>query len=477
MTNQAAVARVEAALAEMPIVAILRGLRSDESIAVVEALYAAGIRVAEVPLNSPDPFVTIALLVEHFGERMVIGAGTVTVTEQVSPLAATGATICVAPNSDGAVIAAAIAHGLVPMPGCASPSEAFAALAAGAWHLKYFPAIGRAEEIAALGAVLPTGVTLLAVGGVNPETIPALRRAGVTAFGIGSDLYKPGRSAADVGQRAHALVAELGREECRLLGNPQAVIGESPTVLTDSSVHWTDPVTRRLLSLRDGVVSKRAVEQSIFGLARLNDGLAGTLEAALCAIDGDKITPGPTAAVGPGCRFNDITVAPDGSLWAGSMHKAILATKGALFYAPTVNAEPRRVAEGLGVPNGMAFAADGRTLFVIDTLARTLLAYPVTAGSLGEPAIVSDFMNVPGKPDGMTLAPNSHFWVAMWGGACVAELAPDGALLRTIPVPASNISSVALAGDTLFVTTSRMRLSPADLARYPGSGGLFAVPI
>src|SRR6218665_1185939 len=123
--GRGAVARLDAALAELPIVAILRGLRSDEAVAVVGALYEAGIRVAEVPLNSPDPFETIALLCRAFGDRMAIGAGTVTDPEQVRRLAACGATICVSPNTDAGVIAEAIRLGLVPLPGCVTPSEAF----------------------------------------------------------------------------------------------------------------------------------------------------------------------------------------------------------------------------------------------------------------------------------------------------------------------------------------------------------------
>jgi Entner-Doudoroff aldolase len=475
-----AIARLDAALTVMPIVAILRELCAENAIAVVEALYDAGIRVAEVPLNSPVPFATIALLVAHFGDRMVIGAGTVTNSEQVLRLAETGAAISVSPNTDVAVIAAAIRHGMVPLPGCATPTEAFAALAAGARHLKYFPAVGRAEEIAALRAVLPAGVMLFAVGGVSPDMIPTLRRAGVAAFGIGSDLYKPGRTAAEVGARAQALVRKIRHsQEAALLCNPLAIIGESPAVLADGSIYWTDPVTQRLLTFRDGNLTERQVEHTLFSLATLDGALIATLENAFATVTAGAVTSGHAATLDPGTRFNDMTVDPAGGLWAGAMHKAILATRGAIFYAPAPDQEPRRVARGLGVPNGMAFAPDGRTLFVVDTLARTLIAYPAdpATGSLGEPVIVSDFMHVPGKPDGMVLAPNGHFWVAMWGGACVAELAPDGALLRTIPVPAPNVSSVAQSGTMLLVTTSRMRLGAADRARYPGSGGLFAIAL
>jgi Entner-Doudoroff aldolase len=475
--SEGAAARLDAALAELPIVAILRGLRTEEAIAVVGALYDAGIRVAEVPLNSPDPFATIALLCRTFGDRMVIGAGTVTDPEQVRRLAECGATICVSPNIDAGVIGEALRLGLAPVPGCATPSEAFAAIAAGARHLKFFPAAGHEGDIAALRTVLPKHVTVLAVGGVGPANIPALRTAGCTGFGIGSDLYKPGRSAEEVGARACALVHAIRHApRARLLSNPQAIIGESPVVQGDA-ITWTDPVRRCTCRYADGQVTEQATDHPIFGLAPLPDGrIAGTLEAAFCTLDG---TTGPKAEIGAGCRFNDLTVDPRGGLWGGTMHKAILAGRGAIFHAASPEAEPCRVASGLGAPNGMAFSEDGKTLFVIDTLSRTLIAYPadIEAGTLGEPIIVSDFMNIPGKPDGMTRAPDGRFFVAMWGGGCVAELAPDGALLRSIPLPTPNLSSAALAGDTLYVTSSRMRLSPGQLETWPASGGLFAIDL
>jgi len=475
--SEGAAARLDAALAELPIVAILRGLRIEEAVPVVGALYDAGIRVAEVPLNSPDPFETIALLCRAFGDRMLVGAGTVTAVEQVRRLAECGATLCVSPNTDAQVIAEAVRLDMVPLPGCATPTEAFAALAAGARHLKFFPAAGHESDIAALRTVLPGNVAVLAVGGVGPANIPALRVAGCTGFGIGSDLYKPGRSAEEVGARANALIHAIRHApRVRLLVNPHAIIGESPVVQGDT-VTWTDPVRRLVYRFAEGQGTEQPTDRPIFGLAPLPDGrIAGTLESAFCILGG--IT-GPAADIGPGCRFNDLTIDPQGGLWGGVMHKAILAGRGAIFHATSPEAEPRRVGEGLGVPNGIAFSEDGRTLFVIDTLSRTLIAYPadIGGGRLGEPVIVSDFMNVPGKPDGMARAPDGRFFVAMWGGGCVAELAPDGALLRTIPVPAPNLSSAALSGEKLYVTSSRMRLSPAQLEAFPASGGLFAIDL
>jgi len=257
-----------------------------------------------------------------------------------------------------------------------------------------------------------------------------------------------------------------------------AIIGESPAWLGDR-VWWTDPVSRRLLSVAsDGSPESIAMSVPVWSLAILPNGvLVGSLDNSFCAIDGSgKIETGPVATIEPGCRFNDMTVDSQGGLWVGMMHKGVLATRGAIFYASSLEDSPRRVAQGLGVPNGMKFSADGRTLFVIDTLERTLLAYPVDGGALGEPVIVSDFLGLPGKPDGMTIAPDGTFWVAMWGGGSVVQLTADGAFLHSIWLPVPHVSSVCFAEpNRLLVTTSRMRLSPRALLDRPASGGLFEV--
>jgi sugar lactone lactonase YvrE len=264
----------------------------------------------------------------------------------------------------------------------------------------------------------------------------------------------------------------------RLVCNPEAAIGESPVADGDGII-WVDPITPRLLRFCDGRLEETPLVRPLWSLAATPSGaLAATLDGGFCTVSADGgIRPGPAAAVRAGCRFNDMAVDSKGGLWAGAMHKGVLAARGALFHARTFDAEPLCVAEGFGVPNGMAFSADGGTLFVIDTLARTLLALPVLGGGLGEPVIVTDFMNVPGKPDGMTLAPDGSFWVAMWGGSCVVRIGGDGALLETLAIPAPHISSLCLAGSILFVTTSRMRLSPQQLADHGGSGGLFAIDL
>lgn len=263
----------------------------------------------------------------------------------------------------------------------------------------------------------------------------------------------------------------------RLLHSAEAVIGESPA-WHEGRVRWADPVSQRLLSFEhNGQFKAIDTTSALYSLAMLDATLVGALDDRFCAIaETGEISASPAAAIDPGCRFNDMTVDPQGGLWVGMMHRGILATRGALFYAPSLHETPTRVASGLGVPNGMKFSADGRTLFVIDTLERTLLAYAVERGSLGEPAIVSDFLGLPGKPDGMTIAPDGSFWVAMWGGGGVAQLDRSGAFLRHIAVPAPHVSSVCFAaGNRLLVTTSRMRLSPRALAEQPGSGGLFEV--
>jgi sugar lactone lactonase YvrE len=264
----------------------------------------------------------------------------------------------------------------------------------------------------------------------------------------------------------------------RLVANSGATIGESPVWL-DGCVTWTDPVSRRLLRVSpDKELESIATPSSVWSLAALPDGtLVGALDDGLCTIDGSgNVSAGPCAPIDVGCRFNDMTVDPQGGLWVGMMHRGILATRGALFRASSVRARPERVAHGLGVPNGMKFSADGRTLFVIDTLERTLLAYPFDGCELREPTIVSDFLGVPGKPDGMTLGPDGSFWVAMWGGGCIVQLASDGAFLRRVEIPAPHISSVCLVAENrLIVTTSRLRLSPQALLENPGSGGLFEV--
>ena len=200
--------RLTTAMQALPLVAILRGLRPDEALAVGEALVDAGFRIIEVPLNSPEPYDSIGRLAERFGQTCVIGAGTVLEPAAVAKLEAAGGQLVVMPHADPAVITAAKAMGLACVPGVATPTEAFVALAAGADALKLFPAENLPPvTVKAMLAVLPTGTRLLPVGGIAPETMTDYVAAGTAGFGLGSALYKPGMTSAEVAERAAAFVA------------------------------------------------------------------------------------------------------------------------------------------------------------------------------------------------------------------------------------------------------------------------------
>lgn len=202
--------RLHEILGTMPLVAILRGIRPEEAVAVGEALVGAGIRIVEVPLNSPDPFASIALLAGALAGRALVGAGTVLAESDVDRVAGAGGAVIVSPNTNPAVIRRSKACGLVSLPGFMTASEAFAALDAGADGLKLFPAeMAPPAAVRALRAVLPRATPLLIVGGVSVDTIQPYLMAGADGFGIGSDLYRPGRPAGDVGLRAAALVAAM----------------------------------------------------------------------------------------------------------------------------------------------------------------------------------------------------------------------------------------------------------------------------
>ena len=190
--------------------AILRGIRPHEIIDVAAVLVERGVDAIEVPLNSPDPLASIERLAAAFGQRCLCGAGTVLQVEQVEQVHAVGGRLLVAPNTDAAVIARALALGMVPMPGMASATEAFAAIAAGATELKLFPASSYGpDHLRALRAVLPQQVRVHAVGGVDEHNAGQWLEAGVDGFGLGGNLYRPGMSAVQVGARADAFLAAL----------------------------------------------------------------------------------------------------------------------------------------------------------------------------------------------------------------------------------------------------------------------------
>ena len=194
-------------LAQCPLVAVLRGLKPDESEAIGEAVFEAGIRIIEVPLNSPDPLASIERLARRFGESALIGAGTVLDPADVGQVAQAGGRVIVSPNTFEPVVEAAAAAGLVSLPGFFTPSEAFAALRAGATGLKLFPAEGAAPAVVkALRAVMPRDVPLLVVGGIGPGTMQPWLEAGADGFGLGSGLYRPGQSAEETATKARAYV-------------------------------------------------------------------------------------------------------------------------------------------------------------------------------------------------------------------------------------------------------------------------------
>jgi 2-dehydro-3-deoxyphosphogalactonate aldolase len=190
------------------IIAILRGITPDETLPVLDALIAAGISKIEVPLNSPDPFTSIARMVDHAGDRAVIGAGTVLHCDDVDRLAQIGAQMVVSPDANPEVIRATKAHGMASYPGVFTPTEAFAALRAGADGLKFFPAFKLGlDGYKALAAVLPPECRSYAVGGVGPGDFADWFAAGITGFGMGTGLYRPGYSAQQVADLAGQCVA------------------------------------------------------------------------------------------------------------------------------------------------------------------------------------------------------------------------------------------------------------------------------
>jgi 2-dehydro-3-deoxyphosphogalactonate aldolase len=202
--------RFAEAFAACPLVAVLRGVTPGEASEVGEALVQAGFTLIEVPLNSPEPYESIRRLADGLDGRAIIGAGTVLTAEEVARVADAGGALAVSPNIDPGVIRSAVTAGLISLPGYFTPSEAFAALAAGAHALMLFPADGASPTLLkAQRAVLPRDVKVLAVGGVTPEAMPAWRAAGADGFGLGSNLYRPGKSIEDIARDARRFVAAL----------------------------------------------------------------------------------------------------------------------------------------------------------------------------------------------------------------------------------------------------------------------------
>jgi 2-dehydro-3-deoxyphosphogalactonate aldolase len=201
---------LERRLSECPLVAIIRGVTPAEVVAVGEALYSEGIRIIEVPLNSPEPLESIRLLAENFGDRALVGAGTVLDPADVRRVADVGGKLIVSPNTYAPVIEATVRAGMVSSPGYYTPSEAFEAVRAGAHALKLFPAESASPAVVkGQLAVLPKHIPLLVVGGITPENMRSYLDAGARGFGLGSGLFKPGRTPDEVRERARAYVAGL----------------------------------------------------------------------------------------------------------------------------------------------------------------------------------------------------------------------------------------------------------------------------
>ena len=197
---------------QCPLVAIIRGVTPREAAAIGRALVDGGIRIVEVPLNSPDPFDSIRAIADELGDEALVGAGTVLDAADVQRVNDAGGRIVVSPNTNSAVIEATVEAGMVSSPGFFTPSEAFEALRSGAHALKLFPAEAASPKVVkAVRAVLPKDVPLLVVGGVTPESVGGWLDAGASGFGLGGGLYKPGQSADETLDKARAYVAAVSR--------------------------------------------------------------------------------------------------------------------------------------------------------------------------------------------------------------------------------------------------------------------------
>jgi 2-dehydro-3-deoxyphosphogalactonate aldolase len=191
-----------------PLVAILRGIRPDETAGIVYALVEAGFEAIEIPLNSPEPFRSIEIAAKRSPAGCLIGAGTVLSVDEVGKLADAGGRLMVSPNVDAGVVRAASEKGMVTMPGVFTATEALLAASAGASALKFFPAnVLGPSGINAVRAVLPKGMEVGAVGGVSERDFDAYAKAGIRIFGLGSSLYKPGATAAEIGAKARTVIA------------------------------------------------------------------------------------------------------------------------------------------------------------------------------------------------------------------------------------------------------------------------------
>ena len=201
---------LDEALTQCPVIAILRGVRPDEVLDHAQILFDAGLRAIEVPLNSPEPLVSIGRLAGAFGETCLCGAGTVLTSEDVDSVAEAGGKLIVSPNTDEKIISRTLELGLWSAPGVGTATEAFSAVRAGSKHLKLFPAASYGpNHIKQLKAVLPADVMVLAVGGVGPSDMETWWQAGARGFGLGSEIYKVGQSFEDTRQKAEKVMKAI----------------------------------------------------------------------------------------------------------------------------------------------------------------------------------------------------------------------------------------------------------------------------
>ena len=198
--------------AECPLVAIIRGVTPADAEGIASALYDGGIRIIEVPLNSPQPLDSIRIIAERFGDRTLVGAGTVLDPEDVLKVRGAGGRLIVSPNTNTAVIEATVAAGMISSPGYFTPSEALAAIQAGAHSIKLFPAEAASRKVVkSQKAVLPKDIPLIVVGGVTPDAIPGWLEGGADGFGLGGGLYQPGQDAQTTLEKARAYVEAVSR--------------------------------------------------------------------------------------------------------------------------------------------------------------------------------------------------------------------------------------------------------------------------
>ncbi len=358
----------------------------------------SGFRILEIPLTSPDAYASIRLLRAALDGSVVVGAGTVLSRAEVRRVVDAGGQICVSPHCDVDIIQASLEFGVVPIPGVATATEAIRAVQAGARLLKLFPAsVLGTETLKAILTVLPPGAGILAVGGIDSENLGEFLAAGAVGVGTGTNLYEngSGRSADEVGRRGRALLAALkakptvsavqntgtvGGGNCRRIAATETMVGESPHV--DSStgdIQWVDFATSMLYrcAATGGTAAGIKLDTTLSAIMESPDGST----VGICADGVVKVdrTTGRTAIIAtvehpfPDCRLNDGAIDGLGRVWCGSMSYPLRSGQGSLYVID--QHEVHRVADGFGVCNGMGWSPGYGTLYMVDTLLRTLLTF------------------------------------------------------------------------------------------------------